>query len=51
MTGESDPIKKSLLKQCINKKLSVEKSGEKNLANKHEVPTPIMLSGTKVLTG
>ena len=29
----------------------VEKAGEKNLAGKHTVPSPIMLSGTKVLTG
>lgn len=51
MTGESDPIKKNLLKHCIKKKEHIEKSGEKNLANKHEIPSPILMSGTKVLTG
>jgi TPP-dependent pyruvate/acetoin dehydrogenase alpha subunit len=25
--------------------------GEKNIADKHEVPSPIIMSGTKVLTG
>lgn len=51
MTGESEPIKKSLLKYCINKKQHLEKTGEKNLADKHEIPSPILLSGTKVLSG
>ena len=51
MTGETEPIKKNLLKHCLKKKSALEKSGERNLANKHEIPSPIMLSGTKILTG
>lgn len=51
MTGEIDPIKKNILKICIKKKEEVEKNGEKNIANKHEVPSPIIMSGTKVLSG
>jgi P-type Ca2+ transporter type 2B len=51
MTGESDPVHKALLKHCLKKKQQLEDSGEKNLTNKHEVPSPILLSGTKVLTG
>jgi len=35
MTGEIDPIKKNTLKDCINKMNEIEKSGEKNLSDKH----------------
>lgn len=51
MTGETDPIHKNILAQCIRKMNEIESNGEKNLADKHEVPSPILLSGTKVLTG
>lgn len=51
MTGETEPIKKNILKFCIKKKVDVEKNGEKNIANKHEVPSPIIMSGTKILSG
>lgn len=36
---------------CLKKKREIEKSGEKNEAGKDEVASPIMMSGTKVLTG
>lgn len=29
----------------------VEQAGVKNVSDKHEVPSPILFSGTKVLTG
>lgn len=51
MTGESDPIKKNTLAICLKKKQHLEQQGEKNIADKHEVPSPIIMSGTKVLTG
>lgn len=51
MTGEADPIHKNILKFCIRKKLDLEKNDEKNVEDKHEVPSPIMMSGTRVLSG
>ena len=51
MTGEIDPVKKKILKDCIYKLNDIEKNGEKNLSNKHQIPTPILMSGTKVLSG
>ena len=51
MTGETDPINKNVFKHCLRKKQHLEQSGEKNLADKHEVPSPIVMSGTKILTG
>jgi len=35
MTGEIDPVKKNILKDCINKLNDIQKNGEKNLSNKH----------------
>lgn len=35
MTGETDPIHKNILKACIKKKDEIEKSGEKNISDKH----------------
>lgn len=40
-----------MLKTCIAKKNELESSGSKNTAEKHDVPSPILMSGTKVLTG
>lgn len=51
MTGEADPIKKLTLRDCVVKQSEVEESGEKNLADRHEIPTPVLMSGTKVLSG
>lgn len=36
---------------CIKKKKIIQVNGEKNEATKDDVPSPIMMSGTKVLTG
>ena len=61
MTGESDPIKKNLLVQCLEKKNQIIEEGgrvilfsflsPKNTAGKHDVPSPILMSGTRVLSG
>jgi magnesium-transporting ATPase (P-type) len=51
MTGETDPVHKNILKHCLSRQQEIEANGEKNVADKHEVPTPIMMSGTKVLSG
>jgi magnesium-transporting ATPase (P-type) len=31
--------------------MELEQAGSKNVADKHEIPSPILMSGTKVLTG
>lgn len=51
MTGEAHHIKKNTVPVCIKKKKIIEVNGEKNEATKDDVPSPIMMSGTKVLTG
>lgn len=51
MTGESDPVKKNILKSCLKKKEHIDSNGEKNIATKHTIPSPILMSGTKILTG
>ncbi len=51
MTGESDPVKKNILKSCLKKKELIDSNGEKNIATKHTIPSPILMSGTKILTG
>jgi len=51
MTGETDPIKKGNLHTCIDKRNELKESGEANLSAPHKVPSPILLSGTKVMQG
>lgn len=51
MTGETDPMKKNLLKDCIRKRNEIISSGEQDSATTHDVPSPMILSGTKILTG
>jgi magnesium-transporting ATPase (P-type) len=49
MTGETDPMKKSILADCLKVKNEVIKNnGEKTV---HSVPSPMLLSGTTVLSG
>lgn len=55
MTGESIELKKEPLEQCevrLEEKLEEEKfqKGEENRTN-HDLPSPIMLSGTQIETG
>jgi len=51
MTGESEPVAKATLGQCVSKKNELESQGDRNTSDKHEVPSPVLMSGTKVLTG
>ncbi|CAD8078964.1 unnamed protein product [Paramecium primaurelia] len=51
MTGETDPIKKNVLSECINKRNQLKEEGAQNTAGHHDVPSPIMMSGTRVLSG
>ena len=48
MTGETDPIKKNTLRQCMVKRDDMIREGLDKEAKHHDVPTPIILSGTKV---
>ena len=54
MTGESDELKKETIENC--KLRREEKDQEYNYQknpqkNPHDVPSPLMLSGTQVVTG
>lgn len=51
MTGETDPMKKASLKDAIKKRDQIVAEGAANASGAHDVPSPIILSGTKVLTG
>jgi len=51
MTGETDPIKKNVLDKCIAKRDEIINNGDKNGAGKHDVMSPLIMSGTRVLTG
>ncbi|EAS05962.2 calcium-translocating P-type ATPase, PMCA-type protein (macronuclear) [Tetrahymena thermophila SB210] len=51
MTGETDPIKKQVLKECIQIRNQIINSGEKNTSSRHEVPSVVIMSGTRVLQG
>lgn len=51
MTGETKPIKKNTLEKCIEKKNDILMKNKKNESNAHTIPSPIMLSGTNILTG
>ena len=49
MTGETDLLKKEKLENCILMRNEIISAGNKNIAGTHDVPSPILLSGTKVL--
>jgi magnesium-transporting ATPase (P-type) len=51
MTGETDPVPKHTLQNCINKKAEAERSGEGQKVDRHGIPSPVLMSGTKVLSG
>ena len=50
MTEETTPRKKECLKNCLKKKQELEKNGIEKLDH-HSIPSMILMSGTKVLTG
>jgi Ca2+ transporting ATPase len=59
MTGESDELKKDSLETCLLRKEEKEeelnmyagKDASKKKGNSHDLPSPIMLSGTQIVTG
>lgn len=44
-----DPMKKNLLVDCIKKRDDLISQGLKNTSTTHDVPSPLLLSGTKVI--
>lgn len=50
MTGETKPMCKESIGKCMDKKVELEKKGIEHMSH-HSIPSPIVLSGTKVLTG
>ena len=51
MTGETDPLKKETIPVCVEQRNQIIADGGKNSASVHDVPSPIIMSGTKVLSG
>lgn len=51
MTGETDPVKKNILDVCIKKRNQLIDEGLRNTSGVHDVPSPILMSGTRVLSG
>lgn len=51
MTGETDPLKKDTVAGCKAKRDQIMVEGGRNTAGHHDVPSPIIMSGTKVLSG
>lgn len=49
MTGETEPIKKNVLAECIKKRDQILEEGAKNTIGNHDVYSPILLSGTRVI--
>lgn len=51
MTGESDVLHKEPIEVCIKKRDNVIAEGNINTAGHHEVPSPVLLSGTNIKNG
>jgi len=49
MTGESDQIMKNLLQECLT--IYKFRKGRNEKLGDHDIPSPLLLSGTKVLSG
>jgi len=51
MTGETEPMQKASIIKCMDKMKEVIEEGRANLVGTHEVPSPILVSGTKIANG
>lgn len=51
MTGETDPVRKASLAKSIAERQFIISQGNKNASGAHDVPSPIIMSGTRILTG
>lgn len=49
MTGETNAMKKGTVRECLLKRDSLRLVGE--TSGQHAVPSPVIMSGTKVLSG
>ena len=48
ITGEIDPIKKAKFSECVQIRDQIVAESGKITIDKYEVPSPVILSGTKV---
>jgi len=51
LTGEPDAIKKKIYQECLEKRDEIIANGQKNSSKSHDVYSPILMSGTSILTG
>ena len=51
MTGETEVMEKATISECLRKRDEVRKEGRANTAGVHEVPSPVMMSGTMIQQG
>ena len=51
MTGESDHLAKETLDKCLQRKEEHEQDNKTGMNTAHDVPSPVLLSGTQVQTG
>ena len=51
MTGEVEPLNKDSVFKCHEKMQQIIADGNANKAGHHEVPSPILVSGTKIQNG
>jgi Ca2+ transporting ATPase len=51
MTGESDPMIKDTLENCLAKKEEILKKNPNKKLEHHDLPSPVVIAGTKVLSG
>ncbi|EGR33929.1 hypothetical protein IMG5_030810 [Ichthyophthirius multifiliis] len=50
MTGEPDPVIKQSIIKCIQRKQEIKKQNLTHVG-RHEIPTPLMMSGTNIIEG
>lgn len=51
MTGETEPVAKNILLTCERRRQDLTRNQEINEEDKHQIPSPILMSGTRVLAG
>jgi len=51
MTGESDHLSKETLEKCLQRQAEHESENKNGQRSHHDVPSPVLLSGTTIQTG
>lgn len=51
MTGESDHLPKETLDKCLQRQTEFEADNKDAQKTHHDVPSPVLLSGTTIQTG